>query len=82
MKLCQVSNIINQLKPRSFYFDTTNIYGLNFGSAKQYGFIAQDIEQVMPELVSSTTKPTDYDTLGNVVHPSITYKALNVSKKV
>ena len=69
--------IIKQLKPKTYYFDTTNVWGLNFGSKKNYGFIAQDIEIILPELVSSTTKNADVDTSGNVVHPAVTYKSLN-----
>jgi|GEM_PF-5493257 len=68
---------IKQLKPRSFYFDTANVYGLNFSNKKQYGFIAQDVEPMLPELVSSTSKNADVDSLGNIIHPAITYKALN-----
>lgn len=70
-------NTIKQLKPKSFYFDTTNVYGLNFTGRKQYGFIAQDVETILPELVTSVTKHADVDTLGNIIHPAITYKALN-----
>ncbi len=66
---------IRQLKPKSFYFDTANVYGLNFSSKKQYGFIAQDVETILPELISSTTKPAD--TLGTIIHPAYTLKTLN-----
>jgi len=75
--LNNVLTTIQQLKPKSFYFDTTNIYGLNFSNKKQYGFIAQDVETILPELVELTTKPADLDSLGNVIHPEITYKSLN-----
>lgn len=68
--------IIDQLKPKSYYFDTLNNNGLKFPSEKQYGFIAQDLEQILPELVTTTTKNADYDSLGNVVHPAVTYKAV------
>ncbi len=68
---------IHQLKPKSFFFDTANVYGLNFSSQKQYGFIAQDVETILPELISSTTKNADVDTLGNIIHPKATYKTLN-----
>ncbi len=69
--------IIYQLKPRSFNFDTANVYGLNFNDQKQYGLIAQEVEQVLPELVSTTTKTAVYDTAGVLVTPAITYKILN-----
>ena len=70
-------SIIQQLKPRTYYFDTLNFNEFNFSSKKRYGFIAQDMEQVLPELVNSVKKYADYDTLGNIVHPETTYKAVN-----
>jgi hypothetical protein len=69
--------IIHQLKPRTFLFDTANIYGLKFNDKKQYGFIAQDVEHVLPDLVSSTTKRAVYDTSGTLITPAVTYKTLN-----
>ncbi|MDO9187031.1 MAG: tail fiber domain-containing protein [Bacteroidia bacterium] len=70
-------SLIKQLKPRSFYFDTTNVYGLNFNEQKQYGLIAQDVEQILPELVSNTTKTATYDTAGTLLTSAVTYKVLN-----
>jgi len=69
--------LLNQLKPKTYYFDTTNIYGIKFNSAKQYGLIAQDVQAIMPELVNNITKPAEYDSLGNIISPSVTYKNLN-----
>jgi hypothetical protein len=71
-----VLGIIKQLKPKTYYFDTTNVWGFKFPSEKQYGFIAQDLEEVLPELVKSSSKPADTDSLGNIVHPAITYKSV------
>ncbi len=72
-------SIIDSLKPKSFYYDTTftNSKGLWEQPAKQYGFVAQDVEKILPELVTEALKPPQYDTLGNEVHPAFTYKALN-----
>lgn len=70
-------SIINQLKPSSYFFDTTNVYGMNFSNQKQYGLIAQDVEQLLPELISNTTKPATYDTAGVLLTPALTYKVLN-----
>lgn len=75
--LSSVSDLIAQLKPRTFFYDTTNAYGLNFSSTKQYGLIAQDVELVIPELVSEAYKPVGVDSLGNVVTQAINYKTLN-----
>jgi hypothetical protein len=69
-------SIIRQLKPKSYYFDTTNVWGLNFPSQKQYGFIAQELEQVLPELVTSKSQNADVDTSGNVIHPAVTFKTV------
>ncbi len=70
-------SIIEQLKPRSFYFDTTNAYGMNFSNKKQYGLIAQDVQIVLPELIGTANKLGKKDTLGNVVEQAINYKTLN-----
>lgn len=71
---------IRQLKPKTYYFDTLNFNGpgkFNFQSVKQYGFIAQEVETILPELVSHSIKPEIIDTLGNIVTASYTYRALN-----
>ena len=70
-------NLIKQFKPKTYYMDTTNRYGMNFSSKHQLGFLAQDVEQILPELVNQTQKLADIDSTGNVIHPAITYKALN-----
>jgi hypothetical protein len=57
--------IIKRLSPKTFYFDTTNVYGLKFPTEKQYGLIAQDVQQIFPEAVK-------VDTLGYLnlnIHP-------------
>ncbi|MGZ3861627.1 MAG: tail fiber domain-containing protein [Bacteroidia bacterium] len=75
--IANANQLIQKLKPRSFYYDTTNNYGLSFTGKKQYGLIAQDVQLVLPELVSTINKPADYDTAGNVIHQAKTYKSLN-----
>lgn len=72
--------IIKQLKPKSYYFDTLNFNGKGkfcFPSGKQEGFIAQEIETILPELVSYSVKPAIIDTSGNVVNPAYTYRSVN-----
>jgi hypothetical protein len=75
--IANIVSVIDQLKPRTFYFDTTNLYGVKFSSKKQYGLIAQDVQTILPELVGNITKPAEYDSLGNIITPTVTYKNLN-----
>ncbi len=70
-------DIVNNLAPKTFFYDTTNVYDIHFSDQKQYGFIAQDVEQILPELVGNVTKPAMYDSLGNIVTNEVTYKNLN-----
>lgn len=69
--------IIEQLEPKTYYLDTLNSYGISFPHQKQYGLIAQEVEQILPELVGENTKPVTYDSLGNINTQEVTYKNLN-----
>ncbi|TXI82366.1 MAG: T9SS type A sorting domain-containing protein [Crocinitomicaceae bacterium] len=69
--------IVSNLNPKSYYFDTVNYDQFNFGSEKQYGFIAQEVETSLPELVHNSVHPGVYDSIGNQIVPATTYKSLN-----
>jgi hypothetical protein len=50
----QISNglaIINQLNPVQFAWDQNDLRAKSFGSQNQVGFIAQEVEKVLPEVV-------------------------------
>lgn len=66
-----------QLKPVKYSFDVSGYPQFNFGSELQYGFIAQDVEVILPSLVHQSGLPAQYDSLGNVVVPATPYKSLN-----
>jgi hypothetical protein len=71
------TELLLQLTPKTFYYDTLNSYDIRFSSAKQYGLIAQEVEQIIPDLVSVQFKPEMVDSVGNIIIPSVSYKALN-----
>lgn len=48
------SEVIKRLKPVTFNFLKENKYHLNVGTAASAGFIAQDLEKVLPHLVATT----------------------------
>ncbi len=44
--------IIDQINPVTYYYDTEKYPGIGFDEGRlQYGFIAQEIEQIIPEMV-------------------------------
>ena len=59
-------NLINQIPIKTFYFDTEKYKSLNLAEGMQYGFIAQDLEKVIPELVQNTTHEL-FDEKGEVI---------------
>ncbi len=69
--------ILMKLKPKSYLYDTKNKYGINFYDKKSFGFIAQELEEVIPELVRETTKPAMKNEKGEVITESIKYKTVN-----
>ncbi len=75
--ISNATEILNQIEAKSFYYDTTNANGMRFSSQKQYGVIAQQIETVLPELVSNNYKPAMVDSVGTVVYAAKSYKTVN-----
>jgi hypothetical protein len=71
--------IINKLRPVSYKFDNTYAPQLTFDGNINYGFIAQEVAGVVPELVKSTMVFSGFDSLGNTVGTDITLNALNYS---
>ena len=70
------TGLISQIQGKTFNFDTAN-FPMNLPSGLQYGIIAQDMEQVLSELVSNSVFPAQYDSLGNQISPEIQYKSTN-----
>ncbi len=75
--LTDALSLIDQLKPRSFYYDSTAIPDMQMSEEKQYGFIAQDVEMILPELVSQQYSVAKFDSLGNVTNTPQLIKNLN-----
>ena len=68
-------NLLSKVEPKKFDFKTVPYLALADGT--QYGMIAQDVEQVIPELVSNINLPEMYDHTGNLVGTVQTYKGIN-----
>jgi hypothetical protein len=72
-------SIVNQLNPIKFNFDVAlgASKGMNLPNSVQYGFKAQEVEVILPELVTGVINPALYDSLGNEIIEPYSFKALN-----
>lgn len=52
-------SIVMQLQPRTYEFKQSEYPQMNFPAGMHYGFIAQEMEKVTPNLVASTSQPVD-----------------------
>jgi hypothetical protein len=70
--------LLLNLNPVTYnYLQTGNAAYMHFPNSLQFGLIAQEVEQVLPNLVKIVEHPQQLDSLGNVTVPSFEYKTLN-----
>lgn len=50
---------IEELQPVSYHFDESNFSDLNLPDGIQFGFVAQEVESILPDLVSVSSITTD-----------------------
>ena len=80
--LSNAMDILNDLQPKTFNFDTTNFVDFNFESDQQMGLIAQEVEQVLPTIVSNHIRPAQYDSLGIQTLPELAYKGVEYEELI
>ena len=69
--------MINALAPMKYEFIPSEL--INLPSGEHYGLMAQNVEEVIPELVTTVATPSKLDTAGNVVADPLEFKAINYS---
>jgi len=75
--LTNATTIINQLAPKTFDYDQAGFPQMEFTSGTKYGLIAQEVETVLPNLVSTKTAPAVRDSAGTITTPALDFKALD-----
>ncbi len=66
-------DIINALDPKTYQFKTEEYQSLHLPKDKQFGLIAQELQEVLPELVSPVSFPEQRDEEGNVISESFEF---------
>ncbi|MBV1929242.1 MAG: tail fiber domain-containing protein, partial [Gammaproteobacteria bacterium] len=72
---------LKQLDIKTYNFKTEEYKGLNFPDRKQYGLMAQNLENVFPELVMESEHYIP-DAEGKLTEESVTFKAVNYSQLI
>jgi hypothetical protein len=70
-------DIIEDIQVKSYKFKTDSFPYMNFPDGRKYGLLAQQIDTVVPSVVSSMLIPQVIDTAGNVIEDTIRTKAVN-----
>ncbi|HPD64583.1 MAG TPA: tail fiber domain-containing protein [Bacteroidia bacterium] len=75
-------DIINKITPHTYYFKTEDYPMHKFSSNVQYGFIAQELETILPSLVKESVYPELRDEKGNVIREKVNFKAVNYDQLI
>lgn len=74
-------SMINQLEVKTYYFDNQKYPTMNFSKRKQYGVMAQNLEQIFPEMVL-TSDHVVLNKEGKDTDEKIQIKAVNYSQLI
>lgn len=69
--------VIATLNPKEYVFKRDSFPYMELPAGHRYGFISQDVDSIMPSLVVPVMQPAMYDTAGNVVQDTMTFKSLS-----
>ncbi|MFN5983283.1 MAG: tail fiber domain-containing protein [Fluviicola sp.] len=82
VEMQNADSVLSLLNPVTFDFKTTTYPQLNLADGNQMGVIAQEIEQVLPNIVNINSSPAQYDSLGVEIAPSVTFKTVDYTKLI
>ncbi|TND07685.1 MAG: hypothetical protein FD123_3004 [Bacteroidetes bacterium] len=70
--------LIEKLNPVTYNYKAEEFNGrVNLSSQMQYGFIAQEVEKVLPDLTQTIVVPGSRDSLGNTIHENLPLKGVH-----
>ena len=76
----QSDTLLNNLSIYKFNYDTLNNYGLSLEGGTHYGVIAQEVQQVLPQLVKNFLQPAEYDSSGAIISQQKDILAVNYTE--
>jgi hypothetical protein len=71
---------IAKFKPKTFTYKFEEYPHMDLPNTQQWGFIAQEVGEVMPEMVRDISHPAMEDEDGKELHPQVGIKGLNLDR--
>ena len=71
------SETLGQLRPVDYDMRYEQYSNMSLQQTRQLGLIAQEVEQVLPDIVGDIVHPAKYDSLGNEISPAMELKGVN-----
>lgn len=75
--LSNALGVIDLLNPKSYDYLVEEYPQLGLPTGQQYGFLAQELEQAIPEAVKDITFQATLDSAGQVLYPALSTKIIN-----
>jgi len=69
--------LINQLAPKTYLYNNEAFANMNFPTGNQFGFIASELQEVLPNLTKTTVSPSVNDEEGNELYPDVEFTSIN-----
>jgi len=69
--------LIMKLKPKTYSFDTRSYMDMNLPVGSHYGFVAQELEEIFPSLVSENIQPAQINDKKEKISDEIKFKSVN-----
>lgn len=69
--------LIRNLNPKTYVFDTASNPSMNLPRQSQIGLISQEVQTMLPQLVTEAIQPAYSDTLGTRVYDSVKFLAID-----
>jgi hypothetical protein len=76
-EISDATGLIASLNPRSYHFIPQDHPHMQLPEARQWGLIAQELQEVLPELVEEVAVPAVYDSLFNLTAEATSHLAVN-----
>ena len=68
---------LSQLHPKRYNFNTSEFDYLSLPEGDQIGLISQEVEGILPELVTDVIRPEEFNETGESIAPEFAFKAMN-----